>query len=261
MACGRCDERLIEHTLRMTDLDLDWTVNGHGQRGLSMMHDASSLHRLHHPNFRLKRKSMIPLPLIGFHTHPVLYRVPSFSNSTVLQRTTGTLYKCESGLPVATRLFLHNPQQKSQARNQSSIPLPPQYATRQISTIQSVCPSNLNRLSSFRSSVVVVYTSTRKILYVCRSIEPHLTLRRAPTYHIYEPSTVPTSGLTSPQNTHLVIPPADATYRAYRPMVIPGMTIAADDIWVMKEVPRQERQRVRPTPLSTECIDNAPTIG
>ena len=65
------------------------------------------------------------------------------------------------------------------------------------------------------------------------------------------------------QNLPLVVPLADATYRAYRAMVIPGMTIAVDNIWVMKEVPLQERQpeRVRPTPLSTESIDNAPTIG
>lgn len=182
----------------------------------SMMHHVSSLHRLHHPNFRFKQKSMIPFPSIGFHTHTAPYRAPSFSSSTILQRTTGTLYKWESGLPIATRLFVSSPQ-NGRARNQLSMPLTPQYATRRFPTRQSVRTSNLNRLSSFRFSAVAVYTSARKFLCVYPYIEPRLILRRAPTYYEYEPyDCMSTSSLTSSQNPPLVVLPADATYRAYR---------------------------------------------
>jgi hypothetical protein len=212
----------MEHTLRTTNLDLDRTVNGHEQRG--PINDASCIKLASIASSKLSIQAEINDPFSShWFSHP--HRaVPCtwFSNSTVLQRTTGTLYKWESGLPIVTRLFVSSPQ-SSRARNQLSMPLAPQYATGRFPTRQPVRTSKLNRLSSFCSFAVAVYTSARKFLCVYPYVGPCLILRKAPTYYVYEPyDCMSTSGLTSSQNSPLVVPHANATYRAYRSMVIPG---------------------------------------
>jgi len=107
---------------------------------------------------------------------------------------------------------------------------------RRLSTIQSAQPlpsKSPQFLSLHCCCCIFPHAQNSLRLYI---IEPHLTLRRAPTYYVYERTTVCQRPHVFTKPT-FVVRPADATYRAHRLMVIPGMTIVVDNIWVMKEVP------------------------